>query len=65
AEEVKLLQEKMCHVANLLSWHAGWWEEQATHRAALAAPEEEGIQGYVKCQAALWRAMQDRFQEMW
>ncbi|KAG1858459.1 hypothetical protein DFJ58DRAFT_715870 [Suillus subalutaceus] len=65
SEEVKLLQEEMRRVADFLSWHAGWWEEQATWRAALVAPEEEGIQGYAKCQAALQRAMRDRFQEVW
>ncbi|KAG2746737.1 hypothetical protein P692DRAFT_201840841 [Suillus brevipes Sb2] len=65
AEEVELLQEEMRRVADFLSWHAGWWEEQATRRAALAAPEEEGIRGYAKRQAALRRAMRDRFQEMW
>ncbi|KAG1719064.1 hypothetical protein EDB19DRAFT_1582539, partial [Suillus lakei] len=63
--EVELLQEEMRHVADFLSWHAGWWEEQVNRRAALAAPEQEGIQGYVKRQAALRRAMRDRFQGIW
>ncbi|KAG1833671.1 hypothetical protein DFJ58DRAFT_869463 [Suillus subalutaceus] len=53
AEEVELLQEEMQHVASFLSWHAGWWEEQANRRTVLPAPEQEGIQGYAKCQAAL------------
>ncbi|KAG2355521.1 hypothetical protein BDR07DRAFT_1453748 [Suillus spraguei] len=65
AEEVDLLQEEMRRVASFLSWHAGWWEEQANRRTALAAPEQEGIEGYAKWQAALRRAMQDRFQQMW
>ncbi|KAG2346965.1 hypothetical protein BDR05DRAFT_974119 [Suillus weaverae] len=65
AEEVELLQEKMWCVASFLSWHAGWWEEQANQRTALAAPEQERIKGYVKQQATLHRAMQDRFQKMW
>ncbi|KAG0695048.1 hypothetical protein DFH29DRAFT_985048 [Suillus ampliporus] len=65
AEEVELLQEEMRRVADFLSWHAGWWEEQANRRTTLAAPEQEGIEGYAKCQAALHRAMRDRFQKMW
>ncbi|KIK33959.1 hypothetical protein CY34DRAFT_18039 [Suillus luteus UH-Slu-Lm8-n1] len=36
-----------------------WWEEQANQRTVLAAPEQEGIEGYVKRQAALRRAMWD------
>ncbi|KAG1796687.1 uncharacterized protein HD556DRAFT_1441368 [Suillus plorans] len=64
-EEVELLQEEMRRVADFLSWHAGWWEEQANWRNVLAAPEQEGIKGYAKRQAALQRAMCDRFQEMW
>ncbi|KAG1844600.1 hypothetical protein F4604DRAFT_1884427 [Suillus subluteus] len=58
AEEVELLQEEMQRVAR-------WWEEQANRRTVLAAPEQEGIEGYAKRQAALRRAMQDRFQKMW
>lgn len=65
AEEVDLLQEEMRRVASFLSWHAGWWEEQANRRTALAAPEQEGIEGYAKRQAALRIAMRDRFQQMW
>ncbi|KAG1852112.1 hypothetical protein DFJ58DRAFT_885682 [Suillus subalutaceus] len=53
AEEVELLQEEMRHVASFLSWHTGQWEEQANRRTVLPAPEQEGIQGYAKCQAAL------------
>ncbi|KAG2048208.1 hypothetical protein BDR06DRAFT_976177 [Suillus hirtellus] len=64
-EEVELLQEEMYHVADFLSWHAGWWEKHMNRRNVLATPEQKGIKGYVKCQAALWRAMHDRFQEMW
>ncbi|KAG2033360.1 hypothetical protein BDR03DRAFT_935695 [Suillus americanus] len=59
AKEVELLQEEMWRVASFLSWHAGWWEEQANWRTILAAPEQEGIEGYVKRQAALCRAMRD------
>ncbi|KAG2123716.1 hypothetical protein BD769DRAFT_1628906 [Suillus cothurnatus] len=65
AEEVELLQEEMRRVASFLSWHAGWWEEQANRRTVLPAPEQEGIQGYAKRQAALRRAMRDRFEKMW
>lgn len=46
AEEVELLQEEMRRVASFLSWHAGWWEEQVNRRTVLAAPEQEGIEGY-------------------
>ncbi|KAG1877410.1 hypothetical protein F4604DRAFT_1880388 [Suillus subluteus] len=64
AEEVELLQEEMRRVASFLSWHAGWWEEQANRRTVLAAPEQEGIEGYAKRQATLRRAMRDRFQKI-
>ncbi|KAG2133551.1 uncharacterized protein EDB93DRAFT_1242852 [Suillus bovinus] len=56
-EEVELLQEEMRHVVSFLSWHAGWWEEQASWRMALATPEQEGVRGYARHQAALRRAM--------
>ncbi|KAG2136089.1 uncharacterized protein EDB93DRAFT_1242432 [Suillus bovinus] len=57
AEEVELLQEEMRCVVSFLSWHAGWWEEQASQRMVLAAPEQEGVCGYARRQAALRRAM--------
>ncbi|KAG2112112.1 hypothetical protein DEU56DRAFT_749410 [Suillus clintonianus] len=65
AEEVELLQEEMRRVADFLAWHAGWWEKRANWRTVPAAPEQEGLQGYAKRQAALRRAMRVRFQEMW
>ncbi|KAG1777221.1 ZPR1 zinc-finger domain-containing protein [Suillus placidus] len=65
AEEVELLQEEMRRVAEFLSWHATWWEEQAVRRTGLTAAEREGVQGYARRQAAMRRAMRDRFLALW
>ncbi|KAG1786276.1 uncharacterized protein HD556DRAFT_1313622 [Suillus plorans] len=65
AKEVELLQEEMRRVTEFLSWNAAWWEEQAVHRTGLTTAEWEGMQGYARCQAAMWRAMRDRFLALW
>ncbi|KAG1812298.1 hypothetical protein EV424DRAFT_108360 [Suillus variegatus] len=65
AEEVELLQEEMRRVAEFLFWYAAWWEEQAVRRTGLTAAEREGMQGYARHQAAMRRAMRDRFLALW
>ncbi|KAG1790350.1 uncharacterized protein HD556DRAFT_1310740 [Suillus plorans] len=65
AKEVELLQEEMRRVAEFLSWHAAWWEEQAVRRTGLTAAEQEGMHGYARRQAAMRRAMRDRFLALW
>ncbi|KAG1850227.1 hypothetical protein DFJ58DRAFT_716845 [Suillus subalutaceus] len=64
-KEVQLLQEEMRRVVAYLLWHATWWNAQADRRTGLALAEVEGIRGYAKRQAAMWRDLHDTFLSKW
>ncbi|KAK7434738.1 hypothetical protein VKT23_020034 [Stygiomarasmius scandens] len=63
-EEVLLLREEMRRALVTLEWKAKWWEQRTT-APSVDDIHAEGISAYAHSQAAVMRALRDRFQRLW
>ncbi|KAF7977149.1 hypothetical protein HWV62_4563 [Athelia sp. TMB] len=64
-EEVLLLREEMRRVLAFLTWHAGWWDCQASSRTGLTLEAAEGVAAYAHKQAAIRRKIHSSFDTLW
>ncbi|KAK7433708.1 hypothetical protein VKT23_020626 [Stygiomarasmius scandens] len=64
SEEVLLIREEMRRSLVTLEWKAQWWEKRAT-APAVDSVHAEGIAAYAHSQAAVMRALRDRFLFAW
>ncbi len=65
SEEVELLQEEMRRVLQYFTWHAAWWDSQATQRKGVTPELAEGLAAYAERQASIRRQMLERCQTAW
>ncbi|KAG2051604.1 hypothetical protein BDR06DRAFT_1060927 [Suillus hirtellus] len=65
SEEVQLLLEEMRCMLVFLQWQADWWCEHANLHVLEKPSNQEGLQAYAHCQAALHCAMHGSFQALW